>query len=300
MKRGYVPRKIARILPFPVGVTAFWSLVLILLSLALMIFSVIWPGAFSGVRARMADMFLPAFTVISQPFQNVAMFFVNMKDITLLQAEYERLKEENTRLQEWYQMALLLESENKSLRELLNMKIDPRYDYVSARIVAGSGSTYVKSVLVSAGSADGVKKGDAVLSGEGLIGHIVEVGENSSRVLLVTDINSRVPVLVEDTLQHAIMKGMNNDFPELIHYPQGSNISQGARIITSGHGDMYPPGLPIGRVVVDPDDNKRLKVGLFSMIDRLLFVRIIKKNSDDKEQKNILLPEVESDENSSQ
>ncbi|MCB1591868.1 MAG: rod shape-determining protein MreC [Alphaproteobacteria bacterium] len=293
MKRNALTRQIARALPFPVGVTAFWSVLLILLCLFLMILSTLRPQYFESMRTGLSDQFAPALSIISLPFENVSVFFSDVQDIAGLRAEAERLEAENARLREWYHIALLLESENKSLRELLNLKADPKYDYVSARIIAGAGQNFVKSVLIGAGAADGLTKGDTALSGEGLIGRLVEVGENSARILLLDDINSRVPILVEDTLIHAIMRGTNTDSPELIHFPRDSEIPEGARIITSGHGGGYPPGLPVGRVVTAESGKKT--VDLFADMDRLRFVRILKLQTKKAPYANVLVPMKDED-----
>ncbi len=275
-------------LPFPMTETALLSIVLIVISLGLMALSAFKPQTFQSLRTTVSDTFAPALNVISRPFLNITSFFSNMQTIAELQAENEKLNDENARLRDWYQMALLLESENKSLRDLLNLKIDPKYEYISARIITGAGNTFVKSLLTAAGKEDGIKLGDAVLSGEGLAGRIVEVGHNSSRVLLVTDINSRVPVLIEDTLQQAIMTGQNNEMPQLIHYAQETEIAEGARIITSGHGGVYPSGLPVGRVVAGPN-GERL-VDLFAETNKLRFVRIVHQLKPREPKRSIIMP----------
>ncbi len=254
------------------------SSILIFISILLMIISAFKPSAFDGARARVADFFSPALTFVSLPFYHTAIFFHNVTSLAQLQADNLRLSQDNAKLHEWYQIAVLLDSENKSLRELLNLKLDPKYSHISARVIADAGNTYVKSLLVKAGINDGVEKGAAVLSGSGLVGRIIEVSENTSRILLATDINLRVPVVVEDTGQHAIMAGTNASNPKLIHLPKGSNISVGARLITSGYGGAYPHGLPVGSVIIN--DGGDMGVALFSNFDRLQIVRILQKPKD--------------------
>src|SRR5262245_30718707 len=175
-----------------------------------------------GLRAGAADTFAPVLSAIGQPVQEAAIFVRNVSGLTQLQAENLRLQQENQRLREWYQTALVLEAENKSLRDLMNIRLDPQNSYITARVLADSGNTFVKSLLVSAGSNEGVKKGQAVISGDGVIGRIVEVGKNTARVLLLTDMNSRVPVLVENSRQHAILAGENEQAPILAHLPPDS------------------------------------------------------------------------------
>lgn len=253
-----------------------------------MLFSALKPQAFDGMRAGVADVFAPVLGVVSQPLQRAGLFVRDVTGLAALQADNARLSQENETLREWYQTAMLLEAENKSLRNLLNVRIEPQNTYVSARVIADSGNAYVRSLLVSAGLRDGVGKGQAVLSGDGLVGRIVEAGQTASRILLVTDMNSRVPVIVEDTLQHAIMAGTNTEMPELIHMPKDSEVADGARIMTSGHGGVFPPGLPVGRVSVD-ETGKR-SVTLFSDVERMLYVRVVKKPDDPNLRPGALLP----------
>ncbi len=265
-------------MPFSLSVsgTSFFSPILIIISILLMAISAFRPSSFDFARAQVSEFFSPALTFISLPFHHASIFFHDITSLAQLQADNLRLTQENIKLREWYQTAILLDSENKSLRDLLNLKVDPKYSHISARVIADAGNTYVKSFLVPVGVNDGVKKGAAVLSGDGLVGRIIEVSDNSSRILLATDINLRVPVVVEDTGQHAIMAGTNGRYPRLIHLPQGSEIEKGSRLITSGYGGAYPHGLPVGKVVIN--DNGVMGVALFSDFDKMQIVRILQKS----------------------
>jgi rod shape-determining protein MreC len=254
------------------------SLVLLLISLGLMIFSGVQPAALGGLRSGAADMFAPALTFVSQPFQDAAAFVRDVSGIATLQADNQILREENIRLREWYQAAQLLEAENKSLRDLLNVKIEPQNKYITTRVIGDGGNAFVKSMLLAGGTHDGVRKNQAVLAGEGLVGRIIEAGSQSSRILLITDINSRVPVLVEDSRQHAIMAGTNGEMPMLMHLPPDSAIAIGARIITSGHGGIFPPGLPVGKVELDAGGTPYVK--LYADMNRLVHVRVVDRPED--------------------
>ncbi len=264
-------------MPLPWIGSSLSSALLIVLSVILMVISAFRPSVYIPLRSSVSDFLSPALLVMSLPFQNLSIFFHDVTSLAQLQADNLRLKQENERLREWYHTALLLDSENKSLRDLLNLKVDPDYHHISARVVSDSGNTYVKSLLISLGANDDVSKGAAVLSGEGLIGRVVEVNEKTSRILLVTDINSRVPVVVEDTGQHAIMAGMNESKLRLIHLSQESEISEGARLITSGYGGVYPHGIPVGKVVRLSENS--LGVIPFANFDRIQIVRILQMDN---------------------
>jgi rod shape-determining protein MreC len=278
LKRKSWSKSLVKIAPLPLIGGNLSSFVFILLAFFALFVTAVSPGSVSLVRTQVTDLAAPMLSMITRPAQDAAAFVRNASGIAEMQAENARLTDENAKLREWYQAALLLDAENKSLRELLNVKIEPQNRYITARILGDSGNTFVKSLLVSAGQRDGVHKGQAVVSGVGLVGRVIEAGNNSARVLLITDINSRVPIMVEDSRQHAVMAGGNDNRPTLQHIPPDSEITPGARIVTSGHGGIFPQGLPVGRVVVD--ENGGYRVELFADFDRLVHVRVVDRPED--------------------
>lgn len=278
MKRRLWSKSFVRMTPLPWMGGYAGSLVFILIAFVFLAVSVFNPQGIGTLRAGVSDIFSPVLSFVSKPAQDAAVFVRNVTGLAEMQAENIRLQKENMRLREWYQTALVLEAENQSLRDLLNVKIDPQSRYITARILADSGNTFVKSLLVAAGKKDGVEKGQAVVSGNGVIGRIVDAGQKTSRVLLITDINSRVPVLVENSRQHAILAGANNNSPVLVHLPPDSDVEEGARIITSGHGGVFPSGLPVGRVVRGEDGGVHIE--LYADFDRMIHVRVIDRPED--------------------
>lgn len=245
---------------------------LLIIGAALLMLSAFYPSTLTGLRVGAADTLAPVLNVVSAPMQRAAVFVRDVSGLAAIQAENARLAEENIKLREWYQAALLLEAENKSLRELMNVKVDAQHTYITARVLSDSNSHFAKSLLVSAGTADGVEKGQAVIAGDGLIGRVVEAGENTARVLLITDINSRVPVLVQDSRQHAIFAGQNTKTGQLVHLPEDSKVKQGVRVVTSGVGGIFPMGLPVGVVT---DIGERVIIEPFADFNRLMHVRIV-------------------------
>jgi rod shape-determining protein MreC len=229
-------------------------------------------------------MVAPLLGAISRPFQEATIIAEDIAGISHLRSEIASLRQENARLREWYQAALALEAENKSLQELLNIKVSSGYSFVTGRVISDSGNAYVHSMLVTAGSGQGVEKGQAVLSGEGLIGRIVETGDKLSRILLLTDFNSRIPVLIQGSKQKAIMAGTNKKYPVLQYLQRGTNIREGSRVVTSGDGGIFPPGVPVGIVELGPGGNHRIKV--FADLSKIIHVRIIDNHSDN----GVLIP----------
>ena len=236
------------------------------------------PDSLSSVRGAALDAFSPVLAVVNWPVQQAASYVRTVTGLAQLQAENARLADENARLRQWYQAALQFKAENASLQKLLNIKLQPGQHYVTARVVADSGNAYVRTLLVMSGHDQGIDKGQAVLAGDGLIGRVVESGARASRVLLLTDMNSRIPVLVEGSNEHAIVAGNNTDTPALAFLPPGANPAEGTRLITSGQGGIFPYGLPVGRVMKDRDG--RFMVQPFADTGRTTYVRIVDKVED--------------------
>lgn len=254
------------------------SLTLMIMASCLLVVGLIKPQLMTDARLAVTDLMTPVLSVFTQPFQNMAEAVGGVSGVATLRAENAQLKSENIRLKEWYQTALMLQAENQSLQELLNLKADPAHKYTTARVISDAGNAYIKTILVALGTREGVQKNQAVLSGEGLIGRIIETGKRSSRILLLNDINSRIPVLIEGSSQKAIMVGNNSDFPMLKYLPQDASVIEGARVVTSGHGGIFPPGLPIGRVVKNVEGD--LIVKTFTDINKVTFVRVVDSSSD--------------------
>ena len=111
-------------------------------------------------------------------------------------------------------------------------------------------------MLLDAGSEQGVAVGMAALAPEGLVGRVVDVGRRSARVLLVTDFNSRIPVVVTGAGDQAVLEGDNSALPLLRFLPLNSGLSAGDRVLTFGRGGMLPAGLPVGRIVSSTAEGK--------------------------------------------
>ncbi len=249
-----------------------------IVSLALIIVSTAQPRLADEVKISLTDITSPVVSLVSAPFMQISSFANGLNNFMAMQQQNENLRQENIKLRQWYHQALYLQSENEALRSLLNLQVDDKLSFISGHIIADAGAAFVKSVLVSAGKSDGVKKGNAVVTGDGLIGRVESTGENVSRVLLINDVNSRVPVLVSGSHHNAVLKGMNDEFPVLTYLPEDVDIKVGSEILTSGLGGIFPTGIPIGKVVMK--DNKHLAVQPYADFDQMVYVRILQRPID--------------------
>jgi rod shape-determining protein MreC len=205
------------------------------------------------VRITITDISAPVLDILSRPVASVAALIDYGRELLYLRSENARLSDENERLRHWYAVARKLEQENAAFRALLNYVPDPRPSFITARVIGDSGGAFVRTMLLNAGARDGVRKGQAVVNADGLVGRIVEAGEHSARILLLTDLNARVPVVVESTRVPAILAGDNTDNLRLTFLPVNASVSPGEHIVTSGQGGMLPPGLPVGIIAAVED-----------------------------------------------
>ncbi len=224
----------------------FTFVIFILLSVGLLVLGRGKPLLMEHMRSGIVDTLAPALDAVSRPMSFAAAQMQRITDYLHLQSENETLRVENAQMVQWQNTALALANENKELRALLNYKTEPKLSYISARVIADTGGPFVRSMVITAGSVDGVREGMAAMTGEGLIGRVVEVGNWSARILLITDLNSRLPVTLADGGDHAILAGDNSAQPKLLYLPQDAILKPGTRVITSGHGGIFPPNLPVG------------------------------------------------------
>ena len=210
-------------------------------------------------RLAIADAATPVLEVLAEPAGAVARAVEGAAALRDLHGEVARLREENLRLREWRRAAEGLQAENRALRRLARFVPPAEPDYISARAISNAGGPFVRSVLVNAGRRHGVRRGLAAVSGAGLAGVTVEVGELHARVLLVTDLNSRIPVTVRTTRDPGVLSGDNSNRPELLFLPQNAAVSTGDAVVTSGLGGALPPGIPVGTVASVGASGARVK-----------------------------------------
>src|SRR6201997_702188 len=230
-------------------------ILLVLISTAMIIVGKADQVAFQSVRNSIMDAAAPALDMLSRPAAALDAAADRVRGLITVYRDNTRLAEENERLLGWQQVAMRLSAENAELRDLAKLVPEPGTSFVTARVIADSGGAYARSVMVNAGRDNGVARGQAAMTAEGRVGRVAGAGSRAARVLLITDLTSRVPVVVDGTRQRAIVAGDNSARPSLRYVDAGGTIRIGDRIVTSGQGGVFPPGLPVGVVAsVDSEE----------------------------------------------
>jgi len=243
------------------------------LSAGLLVIGHAQPDVIEQVRVKTVDLVSPVLDVMAQPLDAMEDLAARLQSYHAVLAENEKLRADNASLVRWQNKALSLAAENTELKSLLNYKNEPAAAYISARVIADTGGAYARSLIVTAGTVDGVRAGMAAMAGDGLIGRVIEVGDWSSRILMITDINSRIPVVVTPVGDQAILGGDNKPNPKLLYLPQDSNVREGMRVMTSGHGGVFPPHVPVG--VVATSRQGQFEVVPFASLGRISQVKLI-------------------------
>lgn len=219
------------------------------------------------------DVVSPLIDVLVIPARAAAGVYDYFRELRQVYKENQKLREENKALVMASNHARALEIENKLLSNLLNYTPPPEATQTTARVIAEEGDAFSHSLIAYTGGSNNVRKGQVVLSDNGVIGRIDRVGQMYSKIILITDINSKIPVIVERTRVRGILSGDNTSIPKLIFIPLEAELAIGDRIVTSGVAGVFPPGLPIGQISSVEKGN--IKVKTFSNLDRTEYVKIV-------------------------
>lgn len=212
-------------------------------------------SVFRKARETVVDAAAPALGLFSGPIAYVQGLIGNVGDYFRVLEQNKALREENAELRQWMNEALALRKTIAAYEKLKGYQAPPDAIPIDAFVIGDSNDAFSHSMLVNAGSKAGVKRDQAVVDERGLIGRIVDVGAGASRILLLTDVQSRVPVYIEDAGVEGILMGRNKARPEISFVESSNPVSfePGQRVLTSGAGGVIPRGLPVGVVAADRD-----------------------------------------------
>jgi rod shape-determining protein MreC len=246
--------------------------VLIVTSLVLIVASKFDPPVLSIVRAAIQDAAAPVMRLAAQALAPALTLGRTVAEWQTLADERNKLREENDRLKGWEARARSLERQSAALAEIARVVEESQLAFVTARVVTGTGGSFVRAALVDAGRSSGVKPGYPVMSAQGLAGRIIAAGNVSARILLVTDYNSRIPVVIGAGAARAVMQGDNGPLPRIAYLPPDSRIQPGDDVFTSGVGGLFPRGLRVGTVV---DTGETLRIEPSARLERLDYVSVL-------------------------
>lgn len=245
------------------------------------------------LRAAIIDQVVPSFDWAMVPITGTANLISDFQSYQQLRAQNQDLRRELQQMKAWREAALQLEQENAKLLDLNNVSLDPRLTFVTGVVIADSGSPFRQSVLVNVGARDGIINGWPTMDGIGLVGRIAGVGRETSRVMLLTDTSSRIPVTIQPSGQKAILAGDNTLNPPLEFLEDTALVRPGDRVVSSGDGGVFPADLLVGQLALGTDD--RLRVRLAADYQRLEFLRVLRAQPHETigDPTGLLAPEAE-------
>ncbi|MFK7938349.1 MAG: rod shape-determining protein MreC [Roseovarius sp.] len=225
-------------------------------------------------RAQVIDSVVPSFEWAMAPVTGTINLVRDFRSYQRINLQNQELRRELQQMKAWKEAALQLEQENARLLDLNNVQLDPRLTFITGVVMADSGSPFRQSVLINVGARDGIVDGWAAMDGLGLVGRISGVGERTARVVLLTDTSSRIPVTIQPSGQKALLAGDNTAAPPVDFIEELDQVRAGDRVLTSGDGGVFPPGLAIGQIAEDPGG--RIRVRLAADYERLEFLRVLR------------------------
>ena len=226
------------------------------------------------LRGAFIDRFVPTFDWAMVPVTKLLNMVEGAQSYARIYEQNQELRRELQQMKSWKEAAVQLEQQNAKLLAQNQVRLDPKLTSVSGVVLTDSGTAFRQSVLLNVGARDGILDGWATMDGLGLVGRISGVGESTSRVMLLTDPTSRIPVTILPSGQNALLGGDNTALPALDFIESPENIRPGDRVVSSGDGGVFPPGLLVGQLAQASDG--RLRVRLAADYGRLEFLRVLR------------------------
>jgi len=211
-----------------------------------------------------------------RPFQEAHTLLKESHAFIHLKDEHDRLRQENEALKWKIQLLEPLVHENATLKQHLHVPVFDQYKLLTARVLSNPYDGLHHFFLIASGTRQGLEEGKAVVSPEGVVGRLEAVGAHVARVLLLNDLGSRIPVMTATSQQKAILAGERGSLPLLVYVEDIRKIEKGEKVVTSGLGGIFPPGLPVG--VVEEIFNGKIRVRPYAPFQKLEWVQILSLN----------------------
>ena len=223
--------------------------IVLALAVALVLLGKAQANLFDRARTAIIDRLQPVLVVVHAPVTQFDRWIGSINELFTVYRENLQLKDENARLKQWQTVAVVMQDRVKRYQLLLHAVPDPDVHSVLSQVIGRANRPFLQTMILDAGAANSAKPGEAVVDARGMIGRIYLTGQHTSWVILLTDLNSRIPVTVAPGNHQAIMVGDNTAMPTLDTMSQTVTLHAGDQVVSSGDGGLLPPGLPIGTVV---------------------------------------------------
>jgi rod shape-determining protein MreC len=250
----------------------FSLLALIIASIILLSLEVVNSKSLNFVRSVIKDAVYRISFVASIPGDSIASAFTDIQNYFEVYEQYEIAKSKLQQLENQQNQVNYLKIENDKLKKIIDSSDIYNYESVTTKVLVDKKSPFLKSVILNKGFDSGFKKGMPILDGPYFIGRITEVNYLSSRALLINDLNSKIPVIIEPMGYQAIMSGTGDKLALLEFLPKNYQLEAGSVVYTSGTGGIFFPGIPIGRVELI---EKKFHIKFFSDLSQLYLVNVI-------------------------
>ena len=254
---------------------------LIFFSVGLLIISKINLPITNYLKITLNEIVYRSSFIISVPEKKIQDFSSKIKDHFNVYNDYLLVKDELKAIQNKKYETQFLQEENKRLKKTINEYIYNSQELV-AKVLIDKNSPFLKSIIVNKGSKDNVKLGMAVLDQSYLIGKIVEVNYSTSRVLLVSDLNSKIPVGIEPGNIQSILSGTGKINGKIEYLETDILIQDKSIVYTSGSGGLFKPGIPIGTYHKETEESYEI-VNFFSKLSQLTFVKLVSFEEENKQ-----------------
>ena len=253
---------------------------LIFFSVGLLILSRINLPITNYIKITLNEIVYRSSFIISVPEKKIQNFSNKIKDHYNVYNDYLLVKEKIKILQSKKYNTQFLEEENERLKKTINEYIYNSEELV-AKVLIDKNSPFLKSIIVNKGSKDNVKLGMAVLDQSYLVGKIVEVNYSTSRALLISDLNSKIPVGIEPGNIQSILTGTGRINGKIEYLETDISIEDKSIVYTSGSGGLFKPGIPIGTYHKETEESYEI-VNFFSKLSQLTFVKLVSFEGDNK------------------
>ena len=231
-------------------------------------------GPVDKFRSVAKDIIFKGSFFVSVPFVYVKENYYNFQDHLNMYDQYVELKNKNYNLEKLINENKFYKSENKKLKKIIEEKYLHNEQYVFSKVLLDQQSPYLKSVIINKGFNHGIKLGVAVKNKSYFVGKIINVNFLTSRILLASDLNSKIPVIIEPLGVNAILSGKGHDYyAELEYLPKLNKLKEGDVVYTSGVDGIISPAIPIGKIVIK---NENILVEFFVDYNQLQFVKVKK------------------------